>query len=125
MELHELFSSGAKVSILETLYHSTTPIPLRRLSCLAGVGLRSTQLALASLHRRGLIDRRRSGNQIRYAARRSRAEWELLARVFETASRYRIEKRSRGYKYAGTAIIKFVDSANRLIVNSRNNERKI
>ena len=81
--LGDLFSSAAKTEILRALHHQPDALSLRQLTRLAGVRVRSAELALHSLVNEKLVRRQRTRNRVFYAMERSHPSASVLTAVFD------------------------------------------
>ena len=117
--LGDLFSSAAKTEILRVLHHQPGALSLRQLSRLAGVRVRSAELALDSLVNEKLVGRRRAQNRVFYAMVRSHPSASVLAAVFDAAAVAAIRTNRRSFDERAQRILPFMRQAHRMLNHAR------
>ena len=114
-----LFSSAAKTEILRALHHQPDALSLRQLARLAGVRVRSAELALDSLVNEKLVGRRRTQNRVFYAMERSHPDASVLNAVFDAAAVAAIRANSGSFDKRAQRILSFMRQAHRMLNHAR------
>ena len=117
--LAALFAYPARTAILESLYYQPGEQSLRLLAEIAGVQVRSAQLALQDLEKGQLVSRRASANRVYFCLRRDHPSCGLLSDVFHAAQKARIRARNAACREEGVNVLRFVSSALRLSERAR------
>jgi len=117
--LSNLFSSSAKTEILCVLYHQTGMVGLRQLSRIAGIRVRSTELALDSLLNTNLVRRVHKANRVFYSLIRTDPRAAMLAAVFDAAALASIREVNRSVAGKTLSILPFIAQANRMLNHAR------
>lgn len=117
-DLSKIFSSQAKVALLETLYRHVDGLSLRQLSEVSGVQIRSAQLALDNLQKQRIVKVRRFMNRRIVLPRMEEPIWELLNAIFRERERFLIRESARKQKNA-TVILSFINSGRKLVAAAK------
>lgn len=117
--LGDLFSSAAKTEILRALYHQPGRVGLRQLARIAGLRVRSAELALDSLVSARVVRRRRVEDRVFYAMDRSDPRASLLAAVFDAAAEAAIQTERRALDKEAKRILPFIRQATRMLERAR------
>jgi DNA-binding transcriptional ArsR family regulator len=112
--LAQLFAYPARTAILESLYYQPGEQSLRLLARIAGLQVRSAQLALKDLQGARLVQRRASTSRVYFRLNRRHSAYALLAAVFQAVQEARIRARNTTCRTEGRAVMQFVSSALRL-----------
>jgi len=117
--LGHLFSSAAKTEILRALHHQPDVVGLRQLARIAGVRVRSAELALDALVNEGLVRRRRTSTRVFYDMERNHPDASVLAAVFDAAAAAAIRANRRHLDGQAKRILPFVRQARRMLCHAR------
>ncbi len=110
-----VLSSAAKFKVVGLLCERSSPLPLRHVSYLTGLPVRSVELAVASLYKQEVVRRRRSSRQVQFSINDQHPLTPLLREIFalvrehENAQRTNLDAKAR-------SVLSFVDSANDLFL---------
>lgn len=118
-ELSQLLSSPARTDVLETMFHQSAELGLRQVALVAGVNVRSAELALQGMLAEGLVSRRRVGARAFFALNRRNPCYPLLAAVFTAAEAIRIRDGLVAYKDAGRESLAFSVAALGMVARGR------
>ncbi|MCC6953962.1 MAG: hypothetical protein IT290_07580 [Deltaproteobacteria bacterium] len=122
LTLPEIFSSSAKVALIETLYHHDRGLSLRELSELSGVQIRSAQLAVESLREHKIVRTRREKNRVIVSPRKEQDVWTLLSAICRELEAFKIRERAAQYESAAP-ILKFISSGRALVDSAARKSR--
>jgi hypothetical protein len=117
--LGDLFSSAAKTEILRALHHQPDAVSLRQLARLAGVRVRSAELALDSLVNEKVVWRRRTRDRVFYAMERSHPSVSVLTAVFDAAVLAAIRANRRSSNERAKRILPYLRQAHRMLNHAR------
>jgi hypothetical protein len=117
--LAQLFAYPARTAILESLYYQPGEQSLRLLARIAGLQVRSAQLALKELQGARLVRRRAAGARVYFRLNRRHSAYALLAAVMQAAQEARIRARNATCCMEGRNVLQFVSSALRLSERAR------
>jgi hypothetical protein len=117
--LGQLFCSTARTEVLRALYYQPEGVGIRRLARIAGVHVRSAELAANELVNDKLVSRRRRGRRVFYTLRRTHPDAVTLAAVFEAAERAHIRADRADLDKRARRILPFIRQANRMIHHAR------
>lgn len=123
-ELSQLFSSPARIDVLETLFHQPGEVGLRQIARISGLHLRSVQLALKSLQADHLIRRRKSGARVFFKLNREHPTQELLTTIFRAAESHRIKARAETLQSRGKEVMAFVTASLRVMNRARKSHQQ-
>ena len=112
--LHDIFSSAAKVALIEALYHHPRGLSLRELANISGVQLRSAQLAVESLHEQKIVRTRRVKNRVIISPRVELSIWTLLSAISRENESFKVRERAASYANAAP-VLEFIASGQRLV----------
>ena len=112
--LARLFAYPARTAILESLYYQPRGQSLRLLARIAGLQVRSAQLALKDLQGARLVRRRAATARVYFRLNRRHSAYALLETVFQAAQEARIRARNAACRTEGRHVMQFVSSAWRL-----------
>lgn len=122
--LGDLFGSAAKTEILRALYHQPDAIGLRQLARIAGVGVRSAELALASLEKAKLVRRQHKRDRPSYAMVRTGGRAAILSEVFDAAAVASIREGSRSLGPRARIILPFIRQVSHMLDHARGVEER-
>jgi hypothetical protein len=108
-----LFSSAAKFEILGLLCQRSSPLPLRHISYLTGLPIRSTELAVASLCKQKVVRRQKAGRQVLLSFNDQHESALLLCEIFAVVSKHLMPPQPNLDRKA-RQVLAFIDSANDL-----------
>jgi hypothetical protein len=111
--LTHLFSSAAKFEILGLLCQRSSPLPLRHISYLTGLPIRSTELAVASLRKQKVLRRKKVGKQVLVSFNDLHESALLLSEIFAVVNKHLMPPQPNLDKKA-RQVLDFIDSANNL-----------
>lgn len=114
LNLPEIFSSSAKVALIETLHHHPRGLSLRELSEISGVQIRSAQLAVESLRDQKIVRTRRTKNRVIVSPRKEQDVWTLLSAICRELEAFKLRERAAHYESAAP-ILRFISSGRSLI----------
>ena len=115
MSLSTIFSNQANTRVIQTLASCDYPLHLRLLSSLSGCGVRSTERALAHLHRTRVIMKTRSERITLYSLNVRNPYVGLLKEMCSLESRYRLVERAAKEKSHPAQVFKFINETNRYL----------
>jgi len=119
MEMADLFSSKSRFKVLKLLIQCAEPIPLRTISNLAGLPIRSVVLALEALLKLKIVCDSRFKSSRLFQMNKSHPFYEELKNIFSQIEKSEIKIRSRAYDGDGTLALEFMQSANRFFLGRR------
>jgi hypothetical protein len=117
--LGEFFSSAARTEILRALHYQPEAVGLRQLARVAGIRVRSAELALAALVNEKLVVRGRTRNRVFYALERRHANATVLAAVFDAAAFAAIRANRQPLDARARRILPFIRQARRMLDHAR------
>lgn len=117
--LSNLFSSAAKTETLCVLCHQPGGVGLRQLARIAGIRVRSAELALGSLVDAGLVSRTRLANRVLFEIDRADPRTAVLSEVFNAAALATIRMESRSLDKRARSVLPFIQQANRMLKHAR------
>lgn len=117
--LGDFLGSSAKTEILRALHCQPDAVGLRQLARIAGVRVRSAELALHNLVSEGLVTRRRAANHVFYAMDRHHPGAVVLGAAFDAAALAAIRVSSRSLDVKAKRILPFVRQALRMLNRAR------
>jgi DNA-binding transcriptional regulator YhcF (GntR family) len=97
------------------LHHQPEAVGIRQLARIAGIHVRSAELAVHDLVSEGLVTRRRRGNRVFCAIQRNHPDAVVLSAVFEAAARASIGANRQSLNRRAKRILPFIRQANRMI----------
>ena len=114
-KLEKIFSSQAKIKVLETLHRHRAPLALRHIEYLSELQIQSVQRAVKQLldERRILFDEE---NHV-YTIDRDHPEYALIAEIFDSVQSYRLHQRAKTYQASAKQALSFCNEANKLFWN--------
>jgi DNA-binding transcriptional ArsR family regulator len=117
--LGDYFGSAAKTEILRALYYQPDGVGLRQLTRIAGLRVRSAELALDSLVNARLVRRRRALRRVFYMMDRDDPRAPVLAEVFDAAAIAAIRAESRFLDKRAKLILPFIRQTTRMLNHAR------
>jgi hypothetical protein len=117
--LGNLFGSAAKTEILRALNYQPDGTGLRQLTRIAGLRVRSAELALKFLVRSKLVRRRRIANRVSYAMDWNDPRASLLTEVFAAAAAAAIRAESHTLDQRARRLLPFMRGATRMLDTAR------
>jgi hypothetical protein len=117
--LAKYFSSEAKFRILDVLSSQTTPIPLRHISYLAELPVRSVELALKSLSTEKLVLKEKRARYVLFGLNRSHPAAETIIALFEFLRNRELVARSAQYHSRGEGALVFASETHELYRNQK------
>lgn len=114
-QLEKIFSSPAKIKVLETLHRHQAPLALRHIEYLSELQIQSVQRAVQQLldEQRILLDE----ESHTYTIDRNHPEYALIADIFDSVQTYRLRQRSSDYQAKAKQALSFCNEANKLFWN--------
>ncbi len=119
--INSLFSSAAKVKLLEILYHQKAPTHLRQLAYLADLPVRSVQLALSALVHCKAVKRRKKSGTVLFSLDPDHKWYSLILDVCRALERAQIRAHTEP-KLSPPAYVAFNSETLRLIHHARGEE---
>lgn len=115
LQLEKIFSSQAKIKVLETLHRHRAPLALRHIEYLSELQIQSVQRAIQQLleESRVLLDE----ENYTYTINREHPEYPFIAHIFDSAQSYRLRQRSQDYHARAIQVLLFCNEANQLFWN--------
>ena len=118
-KLSQLFSSAAKVEILEALYYASNGLNLRKIAIICHLHVHSAEVALKQMHKERLVRRFKKGLRVFYSLNIKSDNYQLLKELFLAAEANKIRKRAKSFSNEGIAVMKFITSSRSMIDNAR------
>ena len=118
-KLSQLFSSGAKVEILEALYYASNGLGLRKIAATCHLHVHSAEVALKQMHKERLLRRSQKGSRVFYSLNKESNNYQLLKELFLTAEANKIRERAASFRNEGIEVMKFITSSQRMIDHAR------
>jgi hypothetical protein len=123
--LAQLFAYPARTAILEALYYQPGEQSLRLLARIAGLQVRSAQLALKDLQGARLVRRRAAATRVYFCLNRRHSAYALLAAVLQAAQEARIRARNATCRTEGRNVMHFISSALRISERARTSRHDV
>ena len=117
--LGSILGSAARTDILRALHHQSEPVGLRHLAMLAGVQLRSAQLALAGLETDRLVSRYQSATRALFVFNPQHEAAPVLGAIFAAADRAVHASRRGALDARAQTLLPFIAEASRMIQHAR------
>jgi DNA-binding transcriptional ArsR family regulator len=111
IDLADVFSSKSKFKVLKLLIQYREPIPLRTISSLVELPIRSVVLALESLLQQEIVEDMRMNNNRLFRMNQNHLFCDELKNIFSAVEESEIKIRSKSYKNEATRALKFAQSA--------------
>lgn len=117
--LSQLFSSKARVEVLEVLYYAQVGLGLRKIADLCNMHVRSVEIALRQMQNEKLVKKKRVGNRIHYWLDVQLDNYRLLKEIFQTAEILKIQIRNETFRNEGSEILEFIVTSQKMINKAR------
>jgi DNA-binding transcriptional ArsR family regulator len=115
----EIFTSRARVLILRTLYFQEDPIPLRHVSEISNLPVRSVQNALNALLEEAIINRSEKDNNTLFELNKEHASYDVLEQIFILEMNARIYSEAASFCQKAKRALEFASAANTIFKRAK------
>lgn len=119
LDFSDILTSKARFRTLQVLYEHNTPLPLRHISYLNALPIRSAELALHGLHDLQLVYKVKKNHYSFYFLNRSHPAYSVLSILFGLIQKEKIHQKSKNYTSKAPSTLSFMSSSLEIIQNAK------